>query len=507
MKSDHLFRLIRSLDPAERRYFQLRSGTYKKENGNLAQRLFGSLEKQLDYDEEAAIREVCADRPDRQFHVLKNQLYHQLLDALVHFRKQADLTDRINLLLQKSRVLQEKKLYDEANRFLRRAARLAEKFDQFEQLLIIYKEWKHLYAWILEVDKRAHHINRFWQMEQDALEQLDHLRTLEWLSMQVFDLYYLINYARDEQQKAQYTQLMQHPLLQAEERNLSFSARVVFLNTHGLYEDALGRRDRSIRFRKKLVELYQSRPDRLAKHFSQYLAAYNNYLLGLIHEHRFEEATLALTTFRDLPDNWKQNMRTTERVMWFRAYYSLQLEVYIRQGQFGQAGQLFPKVLAGFEDFGKDLNPAFRFPFHYFFAYTCFALSDYDQALIYLEPLIYQVELQFKQELFRFARLLQLIIHLERADYEYLFSLLRSTRRYLKRLGGTHPLEETILKFLAGVPYADERGAFQELYKDLTGHHAEICSPHILHHFQFLVWIRSHLERRSFVEIFQENMD
>lgn len=496
--------MVKSLDAGEKRYFRLRQNLYQKADGSLFQQLFTLLEQQATYDEAAIRKQLCADRPDRQLHVLKNHLYHQLLEALIAYRGEKQVADRLQLLIRKAQLLQEKSLYREASRFFERAAELAEKLDQFEQLLTIYKHWKRLYAWILEVDKRAEHIARFWKKEQEALEKLANLRELEWASMRVFDLYYRIHYARSDEQKQQYHELMEHPLLAEADRALCFSARVVFLNTHGLYEDAVGHPERCLLFRQQLVALYEGRPDLLRESFSQYLAAFNNYVLGLIHQSQNTEAQSALDQLASLPTQIPLHRKTPEHIMWFRALYSLRLELFIRTGDFVAARDMIPDTERQFETLGKALNPAFRFPFRYFFAYTHFALGQYDAALGFLAPLLPEVELLFKQELFRFARLLQLIIHYEKGDFVLLPSLYRSSRRYLQKLGGTFVLEDRLLKFLNKAPHADSRQAFQELRQDLVAAGAEVLNAQVLHHFHFLAWIDSHLKKTSFADIYQE---
>ena len=507
MKKDHLFSLVKSLDAKEQRYFQLQSGFYHKKEGSLYFRLFQLLLEQKEYDEPALIAKLYPGKPQSQFHVLKNHLYHQLLESLIAFRGEKYTADKVDLLIRKSRLLQEKKLYKEADRFLARAAGLAERRDHFERLLIIYKQWKQLYAWILEVDKRALHIQRFWDKERMAIEQLSNLREMEWLSMRVFDLYYRKHYAKTKDEVAQYRELMQHPLLEKESLARSFSARVIYLNTHGLYEDAIGRKEQSLHFRSRLVSLYESRPDLIEEHFVQQLAASNNYLLALIHLGRYQEAQDALDHLARIPDLLNRKMKTEERVIWFRMYYSLQLEVHIRQGDFSMAKDMIPVVLSHFDRLGKALNPAFRFPFQYFFAYTCFVLREYDPALDFLTPLLHQLELKFRQELFRFARLLQIMIHFEKDDFDLLPSLQRSTRRYLRKSGTSFVLENAILRFLDKAPFADERQAFLSFRKELSALPEEVLSDQVLHHLDLLAWTESHIHKKPMAILLRDRPD
>ncbi|MEZ5041705.1 MAG: hypothetical protein R2828_17555 [Saprospiraceae bacterium] len=494
MKSNWLFQLIKTLSKAEKRHFKLYLGPYDKKGESFYMRLFNRFSKAEKYDEKA----LMASFPSQQRAVLKNQLFHKVLGSLIKQHEGNTAYGEVQLLIQKSDVLYQRKLFKAADQLLKKAAQKAEELELFETLMTIYQRWKRLYIFVLGVEERAFHIQRFWELEQKVLSQLANLREMEWASMQVFDWYYRHHYAKTAEEKKHYDQLMQHPLLQHIDQSLSFSAKVIFLNTLGLYNDCIGEKKACIDFRKQLVQLYQEYPHWIKERATQYLAASNNWILGLIHLEAYSQANEALEQIHTFPTRLQRPFKGEEEVMWFRLYHSLSLEVSIRTGNFRKAQANIPEIEKAFVRLGNKLNEAFKLPFYYFFAYTQFALCQYKEALDWLAPLVHKDDPSFRSELFRFGRLLYLVIHYELGNFELLPSITRSTQRYLKKSGKISPYEKILLDFFNKTPYTDSKTAFQTLLAGLDPLFERPTPTGVLHHFHFLSWCKGHIEGQNF---------
>ncbi len=496
---DHpLFRLIQSLSKSEKRHFKLWQ-PYSGQRKSQYVRLFDRIEKNSFPKEEQVMKPFALN----QHAVLKNQLFHKVLDSLVDQYQEGQIYGEVQLLIQKSDVLYQRRLFQAAEQLLKKAAKKAEKFELFESLITIYQRLKRLYIFILGVADRPHHIQRFWELEQRVIGQLSNLREMEWLSMQVFDWYYRHHYAKSEQEKDAYFQLVDHPLLQEVDQAYSFSAKVIFLNTLGLFNDCIGEKVACVQCRADLIQLYQEHPHFIKERATQYLAIYNNWLLGLIHLKSYPQAWKALQEAINFPQQLGRTLKGEEEMMWFRLYHSLRLELYIRQGQFQAAVDSIAETKAEMERLGQKLNEVFKFPFYYFFAYAFFALGRYKEALDWLEPLIHKDDLTFRTELFRFARVLHLALHYELGNHDLLSALCRSTRRYFKKSGSITAVEEHLLDFWRKAPHSDPRTAFQELAADLRSSTKDMETATPLHHFHYLAWIQGHLDRRSFEQCYK----
>ena len=430
--------------------------------------------------------------------VLKNQLFHKVLDSLVRQHESDHIYGEVQLLIQKSDVLYQRKLFKASEQLLKRAATKAETFELFETLITIYQRMKRLYIFVLGVGDRAYYIQQFWEMEQKTLAQLANLREMEWLSMQLFDWYYRHHYATTEEEKAAYLARVQHPLLQDIQRAQSFSAKVIYLNTLGLFNDCVGEKKACIDCRAELVDLYQQYPHFIKERATQYLAASNNWLLGLIHLKAYEQAGDALGRILDFPKQIGRPLKGEEEIMWFRMYHSLRLELHIRRGEFEEAIGTIQETSREMKRLGKKLNEVFKLPFYYFFAYAFFALERYDEGLDWLEPLIHKDDLSFRSELFRFARLLHVALHYELGNFDLLSSLCRSTTRYFRKSGKIRPVEKQLLEFWRKAPHENRQAAFTELAHELGVLAKGMEAATELHHFHYIAWLQGHVTGRGF---------
>lgn len=492
--SEHpLLRLIQSLSKSEKRHFKLMQ-PYGGQRKSQYVRLFDRIEKNQKLNE-AYLMEPFAEN---QHAVLKHQLFHKVLDSLVDQYHQGQVYGEVQLLIQKSDVLYQRKLFQAAEQLLKKAAKKAERFELFESLITIYQRLKRLYIFIIGVADRPYHIQRFWELEQKVISQLSNLREMEWLSMQVFDWYYRHHYAKSEEEKEAYFKLVDHPLLQEVGKAESFSAKVIYLNTLGLFNDCIGEKLACVQYRADLIQLYREHPHFINERATQYLAVYNNWLLGLIHLKAYQTAWQALQEAINFPQQLGRVLKGEEKMMWFRLYHSLRLELYIRQGKFQAAVDTIAETKVEMERLGEKLNEVFKFPFYYFFAYSFFALRQYQEALDWLEPLIHKDDLAFRTELFRFARVLHLAVHYELGNHDLLSALCRSTRRYFKKSGSLTALEEVLLNFWRKTPHSDSRKALQQLAKDLDNLSQRMETTTALHHFHYLAWIEGHLKGQGF---------
>lgn len=495
MKPHPVFPLIQSLTKSEKRHFKLTQPYGKSQYIQL----FDRIEKSSKLDEEQLLRPFAAN----QQAVLKNQLFHKVLDSLVRQYEEEHIYGELQLLIQKSDILYQRKQFHASEQLLKKAVKKAEKFELFEALITIYQRLKRLYIFILGVGERAHHIQRFWELEQKVLAQLANLREMEWLSMQVFDWYYRYHYATTEEERTAYYRLVEHPLLQDIQQAQSFSARVIFLNTWGLFNDCIGEKKACVACRADLIVLYQDYPHFIQERATQYLAVLNNWLLGLIHMKSYDQAFQALEQVLLFPKQLGRALKGEEEVMWFRLYHSLRLELHIRKGEFEAAIGTIAETVREMERLGKKLNEVFKLPFYYFFAYAFFAIEKYEEGLDWLEPLIHMDDLSFRSELFRFARLLHLALHYELGNMELLSALCRSTRRYFKKSGKLNPLEQHLLEFWRKAPHGDRRLAFQNLYQELRFVATGMEASTQLHHFHYLAWCEGHIHDSGFRYCYQ----
>ncbi|MFK7905708.1 MAG: hypothetical protein AB8B69_11315 [Chitinophagales bacterium] len=504
--STQLFDLIQSLDKSEKRYFKLHCSQYKGDDSQYL-KLFDAIDKQEVYDEGILKEKFKNEKFVKQFHVMKNYLYNLTLDSLWRFYAGKTINQQIGELIDKSEILKEKGLFQQALKLLQKAAKTAEKHETFEHCLLVYKRLKLLYIRKIDVDNFEKRLNEYIEKEQWALRQMNNLMHYEWLSNQTFKLYHRKHIARNEHDEEAYQVLLGDSLLQKSEDATSNLAKMHFFNIKALCYETVGDLQESCENRKELVNLFEVNGDLIQRSFVNYLVSLNNLLHNYNELRDYPHFFEVLNKIKNVAKKVKRKLTQVEELLIFRSSTAMVFNALVKNGRFAEAAAMIPEIEVGFDKFGNKLNEAFRYPFYYFFAYAHFALGNYQICLQYLEHLIHNNDLTFSRELFRFGRVLHLIAHYELEHWELLPSIIRSTQRYLSQLQKAYDSEKVLLSFLKKTPYADRRGAFRELEEEVERLKKNPRFLTELRHFDYVTWIRSKIEGKDFVVVYLERLE
>lgn len=491
--SSHLFDLIKALTKQEKRYFKLYSSKFNKSKDNNYTRLFEAIDKQKHYDEKALKRVFKGETFVKQFHVAKNYLYHLILEALQAYGGGQTVNQQIQEAYEKSQILYEKGLYEQALRLLKKAEKLSKTYEKFDWLLKVYKQLKLLYTRKLAVNENEHYTNLYLQLEQNTMRQFRNLWEYEWISNEIFNLYFKVNAAKNPNEKAAYQKLMVHPLLENESKALSFRAKVFHFNIQAVCFEAIGEKRLCCQFRADTVALFEENPHFIEESLLNYIVVLNNLIVMLATLKEYEAFDKHFQQLLQIPQLVKRKLNDEESVMFFRSRWSAQLQVLVQKKEFEQAIELSHEIEKEFKRLGSSLNKAYKRPMYYFFAYCHFSVGNYRESLSYLEHLVHEDDVSFKLDLFRFGRMLYLLNHYELDNLELLPFLVRSTQRYLQKLGEAYLMEHILLQFLKEVPHTNERQAFMNLQEKLQFLAEEDKYESVLHHLDVLAWIRAKL--------------
>lgn len=503
--STQLFDLIKTLNKSEKRFFKLHCSKYTSKN-SYYQKVFDAIDKQQEYDEAALKSKFAKQQFVKQFHVIKNYLYNLILDSLHAYNAGKTVDLQIVEYFQKSDILQDKGLYVQALKMLNKAKKLAETHDRLEYALQIYKREKILYIRKLDALHFAKRLDEFVTKERETIALINNLFEYEWISNDIFKLYYKVLVARTQIEADEYRAVLSHPLLKQVDTAKSFRAKMHFYNVKAVCYEGIGELQACCDHRAKLVELFEEHPMLIKADLLNYIKALNNLLYTHNELRDYDTFYEVLTKLKTIPQVTRRKLADEEAIMIFRACYAMEYNVHIKTGKFREAVASIPKIEAGFERFGEKLGEHFRFPFYYFFAYAHFAVGNYQTALTYLDHLINNTDTSFKHELFRFGRILFLLAHHELGNYELIPSLLRSTRRYLSTMQRPYKTEQLILRFLKKVPYADEEAAYRQLKSQFEVISRQLQFHIEFEHFDFLTWVESKLRKEQFEIVYLEQV-
>src|SRR5262245_6498315 len=144
--SSDLFNLIKSMHQTEKRYFKIYASKHIIGDQNKYVLLFDAIDQQAqstvgEYDEDKIKALFKKEKFIRQIHVAKNYLYHMILKSLHVYQSHASAEAELKELLHYEEILFAKQLYSQCPKVLKKAKKLAVKYEKQVYLLdIIAKE-------------------------------------------------------------------------------------------------------------------------------------------------------------------------------------------------------------------------------------------------------------------------------------------------------------------------------------------------------------------------------
>jgi hypothetical protein len=271
--SSDLFDLVRAMTPSEKRHFRLSSARGDKE-ANRYLRLFAALEQQEQYDDEALRRKLRLTDKAR-FSRLKNYLYRALLESLEAYYRDQTVDARFLHAMNRAQILLNKRLYRQASKLLRQAAKLAAEKGNGTYALMVET---------LDLSRLAQE-EAFRDLEQrlddyPALraEQLQRAGDFADLQMIKGKATWLLRHGdRDrERRQAWLEELREHRLLAQNPYPEDVEFTLYHYNLNGLVHSLLGEREADFGYRVAYLDTYQANPEYIHRWPQNYIVALGN---------------------------------------------------------------------------------------------------------------------------------------------------------------------------------------------------------------------------------------
>ncbi len=503
--SDKVYRLIRSLTPAEKRYFRLFLRG-KPERDSKYLQLFDAMAAAAVFDDEAWCALIYADKPveSRKYSELKAYLYDLVLKSLQAFDEQNSVEYRLNHLLQSVPVLYRRGHYEACQDLLNKALKIARQYEYFAQMLEIIRWQKHLAYTRMDVDYLNKQFDELQFAETRALEQLQNAIAYRKVFFQVYTASKREALHRGAARMANLNRLVESELFSDPDRALSHKARVLYYRTLNVYHYAALEREQFYGTGKKLIELLESQPHFLQENLSDYIAALSNFILSCGLLERYDEVLVALDKLRKIKPLTEDDRRKIHR-----QYYTNKFVLCIFTGDFEAAHLEMDRCQQEAGQFDPHDYETASFYFQY--CCICFGCADFSGALGYLNDWLNQPRTIEREDLQSLARILSLVIHFEMGNNALLESLLRSATRFLQKKNRLYDLERRFFQFMAElmrVPSKrDQKHAFQKMQEDLQQFSGGAGVQVLLQTFDLQAWLDAKINGMSFAEAVRMKWD
>ncbi len=490
--SEDLFHLIHSLRKSEKRSFKLSASVDKKEK--LYVTLFDLVEAQKVYDEEAIIKKLNIKKS--VFAVYKNHLYHLLLQRMSNMFSGKET--EVRRLLTQADFLHGKGLYSHFEKILLKAKKIASDNDSDSHLFEILN-MEHQNAW------RKRDMNKAEQVmneDKKTLALFNNKRQYRHLSNAIIMELARAGDGRNPVEAKKINTLMKHPFIRNEKNALTFRSKNSLYHTLSLYYSVNNDPGRSYLYAKKAVSLYLDASEKIEHDPFNYLLTLHLMLAACHSLKKFDESKIYIDKLRLDPGVLQNEL---EKFWAFSTYHDSNLHFYIKTGRFNEGVPAAEEMLHEFEKYSSKIEASQTTVLYTHVAKIYFGSGNYSKCLFWLNKIFNEkYPLNARPGLESNLRLFYLIVHFEKGNYSLLQSLAKSTQNELAGKGLLYKFEMAMLDFFGKKisKKEDVLKAMIKLKQEIEIITKEERMP--FEEFDYLSWIDSKIQNKSFAEIVQE---
>jgi len=467
-QTDHLYKLIKSMTKAEKRNFKL----YVKRLGDNENvkflKLFNIIDKLEDYNEVEILKKVPEIKPS-QLPNLKANLNKNLLISLRLMSQQTDVDMMMRQQLDYAKILYNKALYRQSIITLGKAKLQAQKYHR-----------ELLYFEMIEFEKliEAQYITRSTDTKADELThesemlnvRLTQSGALSNLSIRLYGFFLKNGYVRNAEDKINITNYFHENLPAFNYEKLGFIEKLYLYKSHVWYYLIIQDFLMVYRYSLKWVELFKDNPDAITAQADLYIKGMSNMLNGLYFTGdyaRFNKALVELDHFKQLSEI---PLTKNVELLLCHHYFTHSINKHYMEGTFSEGTKIIPEIVTFINNNEVYIDNHNILVFYYKIACLYFGSGDYKNTVKYLNLVINYKDVDLRNDIQCFARILNLITHFEMANFDLIEYLVKNTYRFLSKMKDLHRAQKEILYFLRKLPVTQPEklnDAFKVLLADL----------------------------------------
>lgn len=503
-KSEDLFYLIKSLSPSEKRYFRLQTQVFGEAQKSL--QLFEQIDQQDQYDEEEILWKAPEIKP-AQFSNLKAHLYKRLLHSMrsYHLRKNKDIS--IREYIDQAQILFDRGLYNQCNKMLKKARRLAHANDNLELMLEILKMEKQVVAQGIG-NENPEKVNAIINEVKDVNNRINNINTLSNILVRLNNWYVKTGFVRKEEYLEEVKHFIRTSMPNFDEKSLSFNEKLNLYNVYVAYYQFIQDFENSYKYAHKWVQLFDEFPEQVHFKSIMYIRGIHSLLIAqnkLMKYQEFVETTRKLKQVFRLPGI---ELNENIRAMLFKYITIHEINSHFLTGDFSGGISLVTKIERDLDQFVDKLGKHSTIIFYYKIACMYVGDGNHRMAVNWLQKIINEQHVDLREDVHCFARILNLISHFELGNTDIIDYYIKSTYRFLLARDHLNNYQLYILRFLKNLTKETTDGELVKRFEDLRAQLLTLIdNPYesrSFSYFDIISWLESKIQKRTVQEVIQE---
>ncbi|MCF8247275.1 MAG: hypothetical protein K9J37_19670 [Saprospiraceae bacterium] len=456
------------------------------------------------YDEVKLRTRLKGKVGSNQFHVLKNYLLGLIMKSLRSLSEKNDYEEQITTLLSDARILEQKGVYDLSFKKLESLKALCLKYEKYTFVIEACSMEATLLARtaINEAEEKLgalkNAIDRFSNL-------LFNINSYNDLKHRVLALYRQENRARNEATKAKLDAMLEEELMQNENLPATFHSKVAFYHSWALASLMQSELEKAKHYYKCLLEIWAGYPHFKEAHPSLYIIYSSNYLVCCHAVQDYAPFEELLNELKSLPVHTVyeeaeafQNIYFLEQLQFMN---SIMLSPLLSVAS--KAKTLSNEIEVGLKRHGNKVVKSRELSLLHNTVVMFFALGDFNEVLHWVTK-IHQALAGSDQrkEIQLFAKLIQLVIYMEKGEHLYIDTAFKSFEYHLRKEDKMHDFEGRVtfyLKLIA-TKKQDKKTALQDFKEELS----QFSAQKLPGYEEICIWVESKIKNVSFLEVMRE---
>lgn len=501
--STELFQLIKSLSKSEKRYFKLSSSLQSGEKNYM--KLFDAIELQEEYDEIELKIFFSKETFIKHLPSEKNHLYSLILKSLRGFYSDKSAAAILQEQLRNVELLFDKALYKECSKIIRKAKKMAYDYEKYYFLLDLIDWEKTLVEEEYLRGVFGKDLNKLVDEESECLEKLRNLAEYQMLYSKINYVFRRGGYSRNDEEQAIVDEIANHHLIKGKNTALSTKAATACYYIKGLCASTERNLESTYTNFMKVATIMENNPMIMRELPKRYVKALNNVMFSYMDQKDWGNCLAMIEKMNGLAKQ-KGFESVDVQLKLFTFPANAELLVCLTKGDFEKAiDTVVPIILKGIKDYDGKINNEEVMLFYYNISRAYFGVADYRSALKYINMVLNNSETGLREDVYTFARLVNLIIHFELGNYDLLDYTLKSTKRFVTKSMKNYKFETIFLKDFKKLLKNKDADTMQKLYIEFKDDIIEVLKdPYeqaANEYFDFLSWLDAKIENKTCEEI------
>lgn len=505
-QKNQLFRLINTMTKHEKGYFKKYCSFHTVGTVNNYVLLFDAISEQEVYDERKIKQLLSKTIAVRNFREVKNYLFEMILKSLSAYHASTTTKLQLKKSIHSVEILYNKGLYDICKKMLDKVESKALQFNEYEILLEV-SEWRSKIMYVNRFERvDESDVNKIHENEVNLLKKIN--KTCRYRHLHLLSAFkkgknvYLRNKADI---KKTYLSIIKDPLILNEWEAETTLEKNCLFTILGAYHFIDGNFELSLDYYSKQLSILEADSKINETKLSGYLSALHNVTVLSMRLNKYDNANKLINKMEQIKTK-TPNFEIQKTIL----INTTKLTLFIHSAQFEKAEEYIPIINTTIKRFERKISTAQLYSFNYNIAVVYLVLNHYKKATSYLNQIINNPLPNVGNDIQSFARILNLIIHYEMKNWEYLNSVIPSTYRFLHKQKRLFEFENIVISFIKAlkniVNITETTRLFQSFYNEISTLKEDSYEKRVFDYFDFLSWAESKIQNRPMIEVLKKKV-